>query len=29
MSYLPINDSMFDGLRKIAGSIGDLAPTKK
>jgi phosphonate transport system substrate-binding protein len=29
MSYLPINDSMFDGLRKIAGSIGDLTPTKK
>jgi phosphonate transport system substrate-binding protein len=29
MSYLPVNDSMYDGLRKIAGSIGDLTPTKK
>jgi len=29
MSYLPVNDSMYDGLRKIAGAIGDLTPTKK
>jgi phosphonate transport system substrate-binding protein len=29
MSYLPTSDSLFDGLRKIAGSIGDLTPTKK
>jgi len=29
MSYLRVDDSMYNGLRKIAGSIGDLTPTKK
>jgi phosphonate transport system substrate-binding protein len=29
MCYLPTDDSLFDSLRKIAGSIGDLTPTKK
>jgi phosphonate transport system substrate-binding protein len=29
MSYLPANDSLYNGLRKIAGTITDLAPTKK
>jgi phosphonate transport system substrate-binding protein len=29
MSYIPANDSLFNGLRKIAGSLGDLTPTKK
>jgi phosphonate transport system substrate-binding protein len=29
MSYLPANDSLYNGLRKIAGSIGELTPTKK
>ncbi len=29
MSYLPANDSLYNGLRKIAGSITDLAPTDK
>jgi len=29
MSYLPAYDSLYDNLRKIAGSIGDLTPTKK
>lgn len=29
LSYMPGYDSLYDGLRKIAASIGDLAPTKK
>jgi phosphonate transport system substrate-binding protein len=29
MSYMRVDDSIYDGLRKIAGSIGDLTPTKK
>lgn len=29
MSYMPVDDSIYNGLRKIAGSIGDLTPTKK
>ena len=29
MSYIPANDSLYDGLRKIAGTITDLAPTKR
>jgi phosphonate transport system substrate-binding protein len=29
MSYLSANDSLYNGLRKIAGTITDLAPTKK
>jgi phosphonate transport system substrate-binding protein len=29
MDYLQVDDSIYNGLRKIAGSIGDLTPTKK
>jgi len=29
MDYLPVYDTMYDGLRKIAGGIVDLTPTKK
>lgn len=29
LSYIEINDSVYDGLRKIASDIGDLTPTKK
>jgi phosphonate transport system substrate-binding protein len=29
LSYMPIQDSMFNGLRAIATSVGDLTPTKK
>jgi phosphonate transport system substrate-binding protein len=29
LSYITVNDSLYDGLRKIASGIGDLTPTKK
>ncbi|HXB07634.1 MAG TPA: phosphate/phosphite/phosphonate ABC transporter substrate-binding protein [Puia sp.] len=29
LSYISVDDTLFDGLRKIATSIGDLTPTKK
>jgi phosphonate transport system substrate-binding protein len=29
LGYVPVDDSLYDGLRKIAGGIGDLTPTKK
>ena len=29
LSYITVNDSLYDGLRKIASGIGDLSPTKK
>jgi len=29
MDYIHVDDSLYNGLRKIAGSIGDLTPTKK
>jgi phosphonate transport system substrate-binding protein len=29
MSYITANDSLYNGLRKIASSLGDLTPTKK
>ena len=29
MCYIRVDDSIYDGVRKIAGSIGDLTPTKK
>lgn len=29
MDYIHVDDSLYNGLRKIAGSLGDLTPTKK
>ena len=29
LGYIQVNDSVYDGLRKIASGIGDLTPTKK